>query len=71
MDKFEDWGVCTYVLEREVRGRWEQIYKTVNNGYIFTNTDTRPRRVINVDRNKMAILPPGRHFGKDLEWKNL
>lgn len=65
----EPYDVNTYEIQREIRGRWETIYKVVNSGYIFTNTDTKPRRVINIDKNLVAVLPSGRHYGKDLVWK--
>lgn len=63
--------ICQYLVEREVRGRWEPVYNVTNFGHVFIFNDTKPGRVINKTHNMVAVLTPGMNYGSDLKWENL
>lgn len=70
IDKEKNTEVCDFVIEVQGRFGWEPLYSVTNLGVVFTNKDTRNRRIVNKTMKKWAILPPGTHESKNLTWKN-
>lgn len=69
MNDEEEPKLIEFIVETWVKNKWRPLYSMTNLGKVFTNPDTRDRRIVDKTRNLWALLPPGTHRYDQLRWR--